>query len=127
MPYRQPLQKLLDEKRIRGVVIFDPSGNDWWHTGSFPQANDRLLDGYYLIHEWVTFPASAEIAGVKYLTLLNAYPNYWLLTNMQGQGSLILQKAPNDFYFFCYMDDTIDPPEIQKEVKAIASLFAQGV
>ncbi|MHA2173427.1 MAG: hypothetical protein ACXABI_01235 [Candidatus Hodarchaeales archaeon] len=124
MPYRKKLLSMLEEEKIRGVIILDSSGNHWWSTGVFPQTNGKVVDGYYLIYEWVTYPASTKIAGVKYLTLVNAYPNYWILTNMQGQGSLIIQKCSNGFYFVCYIDEAIDPADIQKEIEEIASLFS---
>ncbi len=125
MPYRKKLQRLLDERKILGLVILDPSGNHWWHTGIFPQAKGQLLDGYYVIHAWVTYPASAIIAGVKYLTILNAYPDYWLLTDTIGHGSLILQRSPNKYYFLCYVDDSIDAVDMQIEIKAITELFVR--
>jgi hypothetical protein len=126
MPYRKKLLKLLEERKILGVVILDPSGNHWWHTGVFPQAKGQFIDGYYVIHAWVTYPASLFIAGVKYLTILNAYPDYWLLTDTKGHGSLILQKSPNKYFFLCYLDETMEPADIQKEIKAVAELFIQG-
>ena len=123
MPYSEKLQKLLSERKILGVVILDPSGNHWWHSGIFPQAKGQLLDGYYVIHAWVTYPPSVILAGVKYLTILNAYPDYWLLTDTIGQGSLILQKAPNNYHFLCYIDDSFDPVDIQIEIKEVTKLF----
>lgn len=125
MPYRKKLLSMLENETLLGVIILDPSGNHWWHTGVFPQREGRMIDGYYLVYEWVTYPASTTIAGVKFLTLMNAYPNYWLLTNMQGEGSLIVQRCPNNFYFVCYIDESLDPADLQKEIEEIASLFSK--
>ena len=128
MPYREILVDLFNKRKILGVLILDPSGNIWHHVGIFPQANDRYVDGYYLIYEWVTYPASIEVAGVQYLSLLNSYPEYWLLSAIKGEGSLILQKSvKKNYYFLCYLDESQDPAEIQKEIKIMAELFDQGV
>ena len=61
--------------------------------------------------------------GRESLTILNAYPDYWLLTDTIGQGSLVLQKTPNNYYFLSYLDDTFDPVDIQIEIKEITELF----
>jgi len=127
MPYREILVDLFKDKKILGVLILDPSGNIWHHVGIFPQANDRYVDGYYLIYEWVTYPASITVAGVQYLSLMNSYPDYWLLSAIKGEGSLILQKTLKNYYFLCYLDESIDAAEIQKEIKIMADLFDQGV
>lgn len=128
MPYREILVDLFNKRKILGVLILDPSGNIWHHVGIFPQANDRYVDGYYLIYEWVTYPASIEVAGVQYLSLLNSYPEYWLLSAIKGEGSLILQKSvKKNYYFLSYLDESQDPAEIQKEIKIMAELFDQGV
>ena len=127
MPYREILVDLFNKKKVLGVSILDPSGNIWHHVGIFPQANGRYVDGYYLIYEWVTYPASIEVAGVKYLSLLNSYPEYWLLSAIKGEGSLILQKSAKDYYFLAYLDESKEPAEIQKEIKIMADLFDQGV
>ncbi len=127
MPYREILVDLFNKKKALGVLILDPSGNIWHHVGIFPQANDRYVDGYYLIYEWVTYPASIEVAGVQYLSLLNSYPKYWLLSAIKGEGSLILQKSAKNYYFLVYLDESKEPAEIQKEIKIMADLFDQGV
>lgn len=127
MPYREILVDLFNKKTILGILILDPSGNIWHHVGIFPQANDRYVDGYYLIYEWVTYPASIEVAGVQYLSLLNSYPEYWLLSAIKGEGSLILQKSVKNYYFLVYLDESKEPAEIQKEIKIMADLFDQGV
>ena len=127
MPYRDILVDLFNNRKILGILILDPSGNIWHHVGVFPQAQDRYVDGYYLIYEWVTYPASIEVAGVQYLSLLNSYPDYWLLSAIKGEGSLILQKSKKDYYFLAYVDEATDAAEIQKEIKIMADLFDQGV
>ena len=127
MPYREILVDLFNNQDILGILILDPSGNIWHHVGIFPQAQDRYVDGYYLIYEWVTYPASIEVAGVQYLSLLNSYPDYWLLSAIKGEGSLILQKSSKNYYFLAYLDETKDAAEIQKEIKKMADLFDQGV
>ena len=127
MPYREILVDLFNNRKILGILILDPSGNIWHHVGVFPQAQDRYVDGYYLIYEWVTYPASIEVAGVQYLSLLNSYPDYWLLSAIKGEGSLILQKSKKDYYFLAYLDEETDAAEIQKEIKIMADLFDQGV
>jgi hypothetical protein len=127
MPYRDILVDLFHQQKILGILILDPSGNIWHHVGVFPQANDRVVDGYYLIYEWVTYPASIEVAGVQYLSLLNSYPDYWLLSAIKGEGTLILQKSAKNYYFVCYLDETKDPAEIQKEIKTMAEFFDKGV
>ena len=127
MPYRDILVDLFNNRKILGILILDPSGNIWHHVGVFPQAQDRYVDGYYLIYEWVTYPASIEVAGVQYLSLLNSYPDYWLLSAIKGEGSLILQKSKKDYYFLAYLDEETDAAEIQKEIKIMADLFDQGV
>lgn len=127
MPYRDILADLFNNRKILGILILDPSGNIWHHVGVFPQAQDRYVDGYYLIYEWVTYPASIEVAGVQYLSLLNSYPDYWLLSAIKGEGSLILQKTKTDYYFLAYLDEANDAAEIQKEIKMMADLFDQGV
>ena len=118
---------LFNNQVILGILILDPSGNIWHQVGVFPQAQDRYVDGYYLIYEWVTYPASVEVAGVQYLSLLNSYPDYWLLSAIKGEGSLILQKSRKNYYFLTYLDETKDAAEIQKEIKKMADLFDQGV
>ena len=127
MPYRDILVDLFNNRKILGMLILDPSGNIWHHVGVFPQTQDRYVDGYYLIYEWVTYPASIEVAGVQYLSLLNSYPDYWLLSAIKGEGSLILQKSKKDYYFLAYVDEAIDAAEIQKEIKIMSDLFDQGV
>ena len=127
MPYRDILVDLFNNRKILGILILDPSGNIWHHVGVFPQAQDRYVDGYYLIYEWITYPASIEVAGVQYLSLLNSYPDYWLLSAIKGEGSLILQKSKKDYYFLAYVDEATDAAEIQKEIKIMADLFDQGV
>ena len=127
MPYRDILVDLFNKKKILGILILDPSGNIWHHVGVFPQAQDRYMDGYYLIYEWVTYPASIEIAGVQYLSLLNSYPDYWLLSAIKGEGSLILHKSSKNYYFLAYLDESIDSSEVQKEIKIMADLFDKGV
>ncbi len=127
MPYRDILMDLFNNRKILGILILDPSGNIWHHVGVFPQAQDRYVDGYYLIYEWVTYPASIEVAGVQYLSLLNSYPDYWLLSAIKGEGSLILQKSKKNYYFLAYLDEAADAAEIQKEIKTMADLFDQGV
>ena len=127
MPYREILVDLFNNRKILGILILDPSGNIWHHVGVFPQAQDRYVDGYYLIYEWITYPASIEVAGVQYLSLLNSYPDYWLLSAIKGEGSLILQKSKKDYYFLAYIDEATDAAEIQKEIKIMADLFDQGV
>lgn len=127
MPYREILVDLFNNRKILGILILDPSGNIWHHVGVFPQAQDRYVDGYYLIYEWITYPASIEVAGVQYLSLLNSYPDYWLLSAIKGEGSLILQKSKKDYYFLAYLDEATDAAEIQKEIKIMSDLFDQGV
>ena len=127
MPYREILTDLFNSRKILGILILDPSGNIWHHVGVFPQAQDRYVDGYYLIYEWVTYPASIEVAGVQYLSLLNSYPDYWLLSAIKGEGSLILQKSEKNYYFLAYLDETNDASEIQKEMKKMAELFDRGI
>ena len=127
MPYREILVDLFNKRKILGVLILDPSGNIWHHVGKFPQENDRYLDGYYLIYEWVTFPASIKVAGVEYISLLNSYPEYWLLSAVKGEGFLILQKSAKNYYFLAYLDESKDPSVIQKEIKKMADLFDRGV
>ncbi|MHA1946212.1 MAG: hypothetical protein ACW97W_08925 [Candidatus Hodarchaeales archaeon] len=127
MPYREILVDLFNNQKILGILILDQSGNIWHHVGVFPQAQDRYVDGYYLIYEWVTYPASIEVAGVQYLSLLNSYPDYWLLSAIKGEGSLILQKSKKDYYFLAYLDEATDAAEIQKEIKIMSDLFDQGV
>ncbi len=122
MPYRKILQELMDKYIISGCVILDPYGNIWWHTGAFPQANGALLDGYYLIYEWVTYPPSIQVAGVEYNSILNGYPDYWCLTNPEGHGSLVLQVTKNKYFILCYLKDD-EPIEIQKEIAKMAALF----
>ncbi len=122
MPYRKILQELMDKYIISGCVILDPYGNTWWHTGAFPQVNGALLDGYYLIYEWVTYPPSIRVAGVEYNSILNAYPDYWCLTNPEGHGSLVLQVTKNKYFFLCYLKDD-EPIEIQKEIAKMTALF----
>jgi hypothetical protein len=127
LPYREILVDLFNNRKILGILILDPSGNIWHHVGVFPQAQDRYVDGYYLIYEWITYPASIEVAGVQYLSLLNSYPDYWLLSAIKGEGSLILQKSKKDYYFLAYLDEATDAAEIQKEIKIMSDLFDQGV
>ena len=123
MPYRTILQKLMDKHIITGCIIFDPSGNIFHHSGAFPQASKKsLVDGYYLLSEWVTFPSSIQVAGVKYISMLNAYPNYRCLTNPKGYGSLVVQICKNKYYFLCYLKDD-DPLEKQKEIAKMGELF----
>lgn len=125
MPYRTILQKLMDEHIITGCIILDPYGNIFYHSGAFPQAPEKpqhLLDGYYLLSEWVTFPSSIQVAGVKYISLINAYPNYWCLTNPKGHGSLVVQICKNKYYFLCYLKND-DPLKIQKDIAKMGELF----
>lgn len=122
MPYRKILQELIDKYIISGCVILDPGGNIWWHTGAFPQADGALLDGYQLIFGWVTYPPSIRIAGVEYDSVINAYPEYWCLTNPEGHGSLVLQTTKNKYYFLCYLKDD-EPIAIQKKIAKMAALF----
>ena len=112
----------MEEHIVTGCIILDPYGNIFYHTGAFPQINEALVDGYYLLSEWVTFPSSIKLAGVKYNSLINAYPNYWCLTNPKGHGSLIIQICKNKYYFLCYLKDD-DPIEMQKEIAKIGELF----
>ncbi|MFW9905947.1 MAG: hypothetical protein ACFFFH_16615 [Candidatus Thorarchaeota archaeon] len=123
MPYRTILKRLMDEHIITGFIILDPYGNIFYHTGAFPKAGDKsLVDGYYLLSEWVTFPSSIKVAGVKYNSILNAHPDYWCLTNPKGYGSLVLQICGNKYYFLCYLKDD-DPLEAQKEIAKMGALF----
>ncbi|MFX1285981.1 MAG: hypothetical protein ACFFB5_20225 [Promethearchaeota archaeon] len=123
MPYRAVLKRFMDKHIITGCIILDPYGNIFYHTGAFPQAGERnLVDGYYLLSEWVTFPSHIRLAGVKYITLMNAYPNYWCLTNPKGYGSLVIQICKNKYYFLCYLKDD-DPIKMQKEIAKMAELF----
>lgn len=125
MPYRALLRTLIEKKFVSGCIIFTPNGDIWWHIGTFPRIGESsLLDGYYLLSEWVTYPPSVRIAGVKFISFVNSYPNWWILINTQGYGSLILQKAvKNNYYFLCYLDESQEPLEIQKEIKIMADLF----
>ncbi|MFX0171731.1 MAG: hypothetical protein ACFE9L_07415 [Candidatus Hodarchaeota archaeon] len=125
MPYRALLRELMDKKIVSGCIIFTPSGDIWWHTGTFPRLNESsFIDGYYLLGEWVTYPSSVRVAGVKYLSFVNSYPDYWILINTQGYGSLILQMAvKNNYYFLCWLDDSQEPFDIQKEIKNMTDLF----
>jgi len=59
MPYRILLKRLMDQHIVTGCIILDPYGNIFYHAGAFPQAGEKnLVDGYYLLSEWVTFPSS---------------------------------------------------------------------
>lgn len=123
MPYRKILKKLMEKHVVTGCIILDPYGNIWWHTGAFPQVNGTLVDGYYLLSEWVTFPSSVRVAGVEYTSLLNGYPNFWCLSNPKGYGSLIVQICKNKYYMLCYLKDD-DPIEIQKEIARMGELYS---
>ncbi|MFX0050654.1 MAG: hypothetical protein ACFFAJ_03975 [Candidatus Hodarchaeota archaeon] len=125
MPYRALLRKLMEKKIVSGCIIFTPSGDIWWHYGTFPSLNkSAFIDGYYLLGEWVTYPSSVRVAGVKYLSFVNSYPDYWILINTQGFGSLILQMAvKNNYYFLCWLDESQEPLDIQKEIKNMTDLF----
>jgi len=123
MPYREVLNKLLETKIILGCLIFTPSGDIWWHTGNFPQSGNKPLDGYFLISEWVTYPQATEVAGVSYISFVNSYPDYWILTSTNDVGYLILQRAPNKYLFLCYLDEDQNPLIIQKEIESMALLF----
>lgn len=122
MPYRKILEKLKRDHIINGCIILDPYGNVWWHTGSFLQSDGALVDGYYLLSEWVTFPPTVRVAGVKFNSLINAYPKYWCLTNPDGHGSLILHITKNKYYFLCFTA-TEDPIKVQKQIAKMANLF----
>ncbi|MFX1248598.1 MAG: hypothetical protein ACFFBQ_14520 [Promethearchaeota archaeon] len=123
MPYRSILNKLFNKHIITGFIILDPYGNIFYHQGAFPQAGKQnLVDGYYLLSEWVTFPPSTRVAGVKYNSVINAYPNYWCLSSPKGYGSLVIQICKNKYYFLCYLKDD-DPIEVQKEIAKMGELF----
>ena len=124
MPYRKIMQELFESEKILGCVILDPNGNIWWHRGFFPQKDERPLDGYYLLSEWVTYPSYIMFCGVDYESALNSYPNTWILNNEHGYGSVVLQKAPkNGYYFLCYIRNPLDPHEVQQEIQKMADLF----
>ena len=125
MPYRKKLQELLNEKKISGVFIFTSNGDIFWHTGTFPQADNKFIDGYKLLSDWMTYPSSITVAGVKYVSIMNAYPNYWVVTNPNNYGSLIFQHNSSlGYYFLCWLDSSQDPLEVQKEIKIMVDLFA---
>lgn len=124
MPYRNMLQLLMSKREVVGCVILDPNGHIWWHTGVFPQAKDRLLDPYHLFSEWVTFPSDVEIAGGEYQSIINSYPTYWILSNTQRMGSIILQLNKRlGYYFLCYLHQDQDPLGKQKDIEEMADSF----
>ena len=124
MPYRGILNTLITNNLISGFIILDSIGNIWWHTGTFPQSNKQLIDGYRLLSEWVTFPERIKICGVPYVSFINSYPIYWILKSQHAKGSIILQICPkNKYYFLCYCDETRDPIQIQPKIKEMADLF----
>ena len=123
MPYREVLRNLMKEHIVSGCLILDPYGNIFYHTGAFPQSGKKnLLDGYYILSTWVTYPQTVRIAGVLYNSVLNAYPDYWCLSNPMGHGSLVLQKCKNRYLFLCYLKDD-DPIETKERIKDMSDLF----
>lgn len=124
MSYRGILNTLMTNNQISGLVILDSIGNIWWHGGSFPQKDNQILDGYRLLSEWVTYPESTKICGVKFSSFINSYPNYWILKSTLAKGSIIVQLCPkNKYYFLCYCKENQDPIKVQVKVEEMADMF----
>ncbi|MFW9777775.1 MAG: hypothetical protein ACFFE8_02895, partial [Candidatus Heimdallarchaeota archaeon] len=89
-----------------------------------PRVRERLFDTYHLLSEWLTFPPEIEIAGVKYQSIINSYPSYWILNSLQDIGSIVLQLNQKlGYYFLCYLRQDQDPILKQRDTKKMADLF----
>ena len=120
LSFREEYFRLVSLGVIGSAAIFDENGGLFWNSNP-----DWVVDGFSILSDWASFPSSIMVAGVKYLVLVNGYPDFCLLRSMDGYGSIIIVRTPVNYFVITWSapDSRYDPMDALVYVQNLGKLF----
>lgn len=120
MSYSETMNSLIQNQYISIVVILDPNGGVYWTNQP-----EWAIDGRSIIAAWQSKQPSIVVGTTKFSSIKNEPGNTFVGKNLGGGGTVIIQRAPNGYYFLTWSDANCpyNPINIHVEVAMMANQF----
>ena len=120
MSYSDTMNNLLQNQYFSIVVILDPNGGVYWTNQP-----EWAIDGPGIISAWQKSSPSIMVGSTKFSSIKNTPGETFVGKNLGGGGTVILQRAPNGYYFLTWSDANcpFQPINIHAEVSLMANQF----
>ena len=120
MSYSDTLNSLLQNQYFSIVVIMDPNGGIYWTNQP-----EWQVDGHGVISAWQSKSPSIMVGSTKFSSIKNEPGNTFVGKNLGGGGTVIIQRAPNGYFFLTWSDAgcPFNPINIHAEVARMANQF----
>jgi hypothetical protein len=118
--FREEYFRLVGLGVISSAAIFDENGGLFWISNQ-----DWAVDGFSILSGFATFPPFIYIAGIKYMVLINGFPDYCLLKSLVGFGTIVIVRTSPNYFLVTWTpaEAPFDPMDILAEVQKMAELF----
>ena len=120
MSYSEMMNSLIQNQYFSIVVILDPNGGIYWTNQP-----EWQIDGPCVISSWQSSQPSIMVGSTKFSSIKNTPGNTFVGKNLGGGGTVIIQRAPNGYYFLTWSDAScpFNPINIHAEVARMADMF----
>ena len=120
MSYSDTLNSLLQNQYFSIVVIMDPNGGIYWTNQP-----DWQVDGHGVNSACQSKSPSIMVGSTKFSSIKNEPGNTFVGKNLGGGGTVIIQRAPNGYFFLTWSDAgcPFNPINIHAEVARMANQF----
>ena len=120
MSYSDTMNYLLQNQYFSIVVILDSNGGVYWTNQP-----EWQVDGQSVISAWQSSSPSIMVGSTKFSSIKNDPGNTFVGKNLGGGGTVIIQRAPNGYYFLTWSDANcpFQPINIHAEVSIMANQF----
>ena len=121
MSYSDIMNALIQNGYINYVIILDPNGTVYWTNNP-----NWAVNGTDVMRQWMTRAPSMMIGGTKFSSFKNDPGETFVGKNLGGGGTVIIQKAPNGYFFLTWSTAECphQPINIHAEVYRMAAGFA---